>query len=352
MRLPEYNNFEEKKEYFRIIQIDTIEEFKKIFDLHSDSKGIYRGVSTASYKIYSSLQRQNITNNIENFSINDYITRVRKEPLIKKYFELFKIPPSKLSVWSYLQHYGAPTPYIDFTFDIKKALYFAIEKFDLAKFENKNNELIDRFSLFHIDKNDLDLISIDKVFESFKEYIRLSTEIFEEYSENGDNYDYDLLIEHYDKMFDINILEVFLVEHKENFTDIYNTYNNIRIVAQDGLFINNSYDLLPLEEALKKFFIVATQFQYSPWDEVDTPEARKINDEYMETLEKNGQFQKRLDKNIIISYDIKKELIPEIKELISLQKKDIYPNQSELVWEIYKEVENEIKNKPAYNSGL
>ena len=258
MRLPEYNNFEEKKEYFRIIQIDTIEEFKKIFDLHSDSKGIYRGVSTASYKIYSSLQRQNITNNIENFSINDYITRVRKEPLIKKYFELFKIPPSKLSVWSYLQHYGAPTPYIDFTFDIKKALYFAIEKFDLAKFENKNNELIDRFSLFHIDKNDLDLISIDKVFESFKEYIRLSTEIFEEYSENGDNYDYDLLIEHYDKMFDINILEVFLVEHKENFTDIYNTYNNIRIVAQDGLFINNSYDLLPLEEALKKFFIVAT----------------------------------------------------------------------------------------------
>ena len=352
MRLPEYNNFEEKKEYFRIIQIDTIEEFKKIFDLHSDSKGIYRGVSTASYKIYSSLQRQNITNNIENFSIIDYFSRVRTEPLIKKYFELFKIPPSKLSVWSYLQHYGAPTPYIDFTFDIKKALYFAIEKFDLAKFENKNNELIDRFSLFHIDKNDLDLISIDKVFESFKEYIRLSTEIFEEYSENGDNYDYDLLIEHYDKMFDINILEVFLVEHKENFTDIYNTYNNIRIVAQDGLFINNSYDLLPLEEALKKFFIVATQFQYSPWDEVDTPEARKINDEYMETLEKNGQFQKRLDKNIIISYDIKKELIPEIKELISLQKKDIYPNQSELVWEIYKEVENEIKNKPAYNSGL
>ncbi|WP_417939487.1 FRG domain-containing protein [Flavobacterium sp. RS13.1] len=344
MQLPVYKTLQEKKEHFQIIQINTIDEFNLFFNSHRESKGIYRGISSATYKIYTSLQRQNILNNVDNFSISNYISRVRREPLIKKYFELFKIAPSKLSFWSYLQHYGAPTPYIDFTLDIKKALYFAIEDFDIAKYECKNDELLDRFSLFYLDKTNLDLISIDKVFESFKKYKQLSTEMFESYSEEGDDYDYDSLIEHFDKMFDINILEVFLIEHNENFLDIYNTYNNIRIVAQDGLFINNSYDLLPLEEALKKFFIIATQYQHSPWDELDTPQAREINDEYQENLEKNREFQKRLDKNIMVSYDIKKELIPQIKELINIDKKDIYPNQSELVWKIYKEVENKSIN--------
>lgn len=115
MNLPEYNKLEDKNEHFNIVQINTIEEFNELYNTHSGSNGIYRGINSSKYKIYTSLQRHHILNNIDEFDIEGYLYRVRNNPLIKKYFKTFKIPPSKLSVWSYLQHYGAPTPYLDFS---------------------------------------------------------------------------------------------------------------------------------------------------------------------------------------------------------------------------------------------
>jgi hypothetical protein len=334
MKLPEYKNIEEKSEHFQIVHINSIEEFNKIYKSHSVSDGIFRGVNSSSYKIYTSLQRHHIVNDISEYDTEKYLSRVRNQSLIKKYFETFKIPPSKLSIWSYLQHYGAPTPFIDFSTDFSKALYFAVENFDVDTYEKKD-DFTDHISLYFISKKDLELINIPKVFESFKETKKLSMEIGKSY----DDYDYDFLIEHLDRIFDINVLNVFLINHSEDFVEVYNTYNNIRIVAQDGLFVNNTYKNLPLEEALKKFFIEATQYQVSPWDEIDTPEAEKINSEYMETIEKNKLLQARLMKNIITSYEIKKELIPEIRKIIGLEKSDIYPNQSELVWDLYNSTE-------------
>ncbi|WP_262887515.1 hypothetical protein [Flavobacterium turcicum] len=192
------------------------------------------------------------------------------------------------------------------------------------------NDFKDRFSLFFINDTELDLVGIDKVFSGFKNYKKHATEVFNSYPAESD-FDYNSLIEHYDKMFELNVLEVFLIKHNEDFLDIYNAYNNIRIVAQDGLFINNTNDLNPLEISLKSFFIEATQFQHSPWDEIDTPQSRKINKEYLSTLENNRKFQNRLKENIITSFEIKKELIPEIKKIININKNDIYPNQVELV---------------------
>ncbi|MCR1026648.1 FRG domain-containing protein [Cellulophaga baltica] len=330
MNLPEYKNLKEKGEHFKIVQIDSIEDFNNIFNSHKNSQGIYRGINSSAYKIYTSLQRQHITKEITNYSIEEYISRVRNQPLLKKYFEKFKIPPSKLSIWSYLQHYGAPTPYIDFSTDFSKAIYFAIEKFELKDWE-PINDFIDRFSLYFIKESDFDLINIPKVFESFKETKRISSGLGKGYPD----YSYDLEIQHLDRLFDINVTDVFLINHDENFVDVYNTYNNIRIVSQDGLFINNTYENIPLEEALKKFFEDATRFQHSPWDEIDTPQAQEINAEYEITLKENRAKQERLKKNIITSFEIKKELIPEIKNLIGLEKKDIYPNQEDLVWELY-----------------
>ena len=133
MNLPEYKNLKEKEEHFKIVPIDNIEDFNNLFKSHRDSQGIYRGINSSTYKIYTSLQRQHITKEVTSYNIEEYISRVRNQPLLKKYFEKFKIPPSKLSIWSYLQHYGAPTPYIDFSTDFSKAIYFAIEKFELKR---------------------------------------------------------------------------------------------------------------------------------------------------------------------------------------------------------------------------
>lgn len=333
MNLPEYSSFDEKSQHFNIKYIDTIKEVKELLLEHNEPKGIYRGINNGGYKIYTSLQRQIICKGLKNFNIAKYISETRNELILKKYFRTFNIVPSKLSIWSYLQHYGAPTPLIDFTFDIKNAFYFAIEKFDLENFQimKKPN---DRFSIFFIENSNLELIGIDKVFESFKEYKNLSEKLFHSYPEDKD-FDYNSLLAHFDSMFDINVLSTFLLQQNNDFIDVFNAYNNIRIIAQNGLFIHNSSNILPLEEELKKFFIEATQFQHSPWDEIDTPQAQKINEEYRETLIQNRDYQRRLGENIIHSFEIKKELIPEIQNLLNITKKDIYPNEEEIAWQIF-----------------
>jgi len=337
MNLPEYDNLKDKREHFNVIKIDSVDEFKTVLTEHSDSKGIYRGVSSSKYKIYTSLQRQNFKKSVKEFNSEDYLSRVRNNSLIKKYFKTFKIPPSKLSIWSYLQHYGAPTPYIDFSTNFAKSMYFAIEKFKIDEFKSID-DFSDRYSIYFIENSDLDLITIPKVIESFKKVKKATVDFFENYDPRDDSFSYDDLIQHLDRIFDINVLNIFLIDHNEDFTEVYNTYNNIRIVAQEGLFINNTYSDLPLEEALKEFLIEATQFQHSPWDEIDSPQADKINKEYQISLEENRSKQKRLTKNIITSYDIKKEIIPDIKKIIGINRSDIYPDQEKLVWDLYNNV--------------
>jgi len=333
MKLPEYKSFKQKEKNFTIHYIDTIDEFRDLLKNHSDSLGIYRGISQSSYKIYTSLQRQIIEKGLKNFNIENYIKEARNQSMLKKYFTTFKIIPSKLSIWSYLQHYGAPTPLIDFTYDILKAIYFAIEKFDESNFESKGG-IVDRFSVFFISNSDIKLLDIEDVYKDQVEYKKRAEDVFNSYPPEKD-FDYNSLLEHIDRMLDINVLEIFMLENKEAYVEIFNLYNNIRIIAQEGLFINNSYLDVPFEEGLKKFFTQATRFQASPWDDIDTPEAEKINNNYLDQLEKNKEYQRKFEENIIHSYEIKKELIPEIRKLCFISKKDIYPNEEEIAWKIF-----------------
>ena len=330
--LPTYNNLEEKSKLFRIEYINTEKEFDVFFDTHTISNGIYRGINSSQYKIYTSLQRSIITNDLQSVNYNDYIEKVIQHKKLKKYFENFKIPLSKLSILSYIQHYGGPSPLLDFTYNIKNALYFAVENLPV-KHEEKNN-INDFFSVFFINQGDIELLEISRVFESLKEQKELGKKIFSGY----DDYSDDLLVSHIDKMLDINTLDVFLIDNNLNFTDVYNTYNNIRIISQEGLFINNSHNTRPLEENLRVFFQEATQYQVSPWDDIDTPQAEKINAEYEEQLKINRKYQERLKSNIITSFEINKSLAPYIKEKIKINKEDIYPNSEDIIKNIFREI--------------
>jgi hypothetical protein len=330
MDLPIYHSFAEKEMHFKIIKVDCIEQLKEVIIENSQGHGIYRGVSSSRYKIYTSLQRQIISNDLTSFDLNQYVNNTRDTEVLSKYFTNFNIPPSKLSIYSYLQHFGAPSPYIDFSTNFIKALYFGIENFDISDFR-VSDSIDDYISVFVIKTNDLELVEIPRVISSLKESKDLSQRFLEHY----EDYNYSDLITHLDNLFDINTLPIYLIDHRKDFVDIYNTYNNIRIIAQEGLFLSNTYFDKPLEEGLKEFFIEATQFQSSPWDEDDSPRALEINEQYYKDLEKNRGFQKRLEDNIITSYEINKKLIPEIRIMIRLSKDDIYPNPENIVWEIF-----------------
>lgn len=324
-QLPIYKDFEEKSKFFNSVKIDTWEEYQKFVEEQIGVKGIYRGISSASYKIFTSLQREYITKELKGkFNLSDFVDSIRRNELFKNYFKFFKIVPSKLSIYSFLQHYGAPTPFLDFTTNYEKALYFAIENYDSTRVEE--GSINDYFTIFLIKESDYDLIEIPEVIKGLIEIKKLTKQAsagYEDYSE-------ELMNEHIDNMFSINTCNVFLIKHYEEFIDIYNSYNNIRIIAQEGLFIHNDYPDLSLEEALREFLENETHYIGSELDDMDIPGIAEQNAEYLVSLDKIREFHRRLKQNIIYSFEIKKTLIPNILETFPFVKGDIYPEPEEI----------------------
>jgi hypothetical protein len=332
-KIPKYQTLDEKSKHFNIVKVETIDDFKHILTNHKKTKGIYRGVSESNYKIYSSLQRKIIETDLQDkFCIKDYLNNFRQNKILGRYFDIFKIKPSKLSIYSYLQHFRAPTPFIDFTSNIEKAIFFAIEK-------HKPDTCVEQglignyFTIFYINNDDLDLIEIPDVLKSFKDCKRSTHNFISKY----EDYTNQILESHIDDIFSNNTLNLFLIRHYEEFVDLYNIYNNIRIVAQEGLFIHNDFLDKPLEEALKFFFKRATQYVASELDDIDNPSIIAKNEKYMNELEKNKKYQLRLERNIITSFEINKSLICEIRKCITLQKEDIYPDPENLCWQIFED---------------
>jgi|GEM_PF-1308725 FRG domain len=141
MILPTYKSLEEKKEHFsHYRKINTVEELEKeMRKLEEDQTSllafstelVFRGVKEAKYKLYTSAQRDWITNEWEKLGISfvDFIDRqlynLKKDKVLMRYFESIDIAVNDLLLLSFLQHYGAPAPLLDFTYNILISLFFA-----------------------------------------------------------------------------------------------------------------------------------------------------------------------------------------------------------------------------------
>lgn len=334
MQIPKYNSFKEKEENFKIFKINTIDEFIYHFgEKFEKLDGIFRGIVNAEYKIYTTLQREFLLGNIsEEFSIDEYINKFKNHSLLSRYFKSLKMISSKISILSMLQHYNAPTPLIDFTSDLKTALYFATEKLLEEQKITNSDDITDFFSIFHISDINTELITIRKTIHDIQGVAKILKNIYyssERYENEG--------IPHIDLLIEYSLKNVYLVDLSNEF-DIFSIQNNIRILSQHGIFIHNSYTDKPLEIALKEFFINETHFIGSALDDIEGDERIKIaNEEYRDNLRKNKIFQNRLEENIITSYDINKSLAPKIKTLIKLNKLDIYSDLDNICTEIFKE---------------
>jgi len=267
MTLPEYKSFSEKNQYFHSTRIETNSQFDRLYEelFEKQDHLIFRGLNESKFKNYTSAQRVWITNRLSyHIGFTDFIQRIldniRSQQVLRDYYLALKVVPNDLLYLSFLQHYGAPTPMLDFTHDLDTGLFFA---FDNMK-PNSTRKLIGDFvSLYFIDIRECgaELVDMLAMFDSYVEPINESV--------------YNLRLQHPEIKLDDSIIReidkyirwgtqggfsnVPIGLYDGIFTNSTVTlksgqtlvWANMNIIAQKGCFINYNDSLIPLERFLK-----------------------------------------------------------------------------------------------------
>lgn len=204
-------------------------------------KFFFRGVNEAKYKLYNSAQRFWIQNNLMQLEsltqpisylqmIQNMVDRAKEVKLLQQVFKYYGITKEQMDfpLLSILQHYKAPTPLMDWTYDLNIALFFAI--MDVRK-SNQDNVIDDYVSIYKLDKN---------IHSSFlKDNLNyLSANVFPAVSWLGQ------ILHNQNSLIYISDFEVSDARKIKPIT----TYYNLNILAQNGIFVFNPLEDRPLEE--------------------------------------------------------------------------------------------------------
>lgn len=265
MRIDIYKSLADKDPHFNSKTIDDKSALDALITRWSqkdDSKNlIFRGVIDAKYKLYNSGQRAWLSQELNKLgkSYNNFIqteidkAKAYQNNLLVKFYNAFGHPAYDLSILSFLQHYGAPTPLLDWTYNFDNSLFFASDGLKHYPSEDIDNY----FSIYAIDTNWNGFISItefinnsleglDKAFRTFpgSDY----TDIENQFSSL--KYDFFSGLQMFYVPGYVSGSLPFPIPSRLNFVLVYNQHN-LNIINQEGLFVFNSDDTIPLEDYFK-----------------------------------------------------------------------------------------------------
>lgn len=272
MKLPTYKSLEEKKKYFwPFIQVDTIEAFEKEFErlgtienhlgelpnaekLYDAKRDlvVFRGMSEAKYKLYTSAQREWLTQDLNKVLgkdgfvdfIESLLVNLRENRVLDDYFEAENFAKSDLLYLSFLQHYGAPTPLLDFTCNKDVALFFATENYTRKYLVRGDIE--DYFSIYVFPSDHVLVSYVDQFYNNADNVVSEGRPIRIDWKKKPDSINGTVLSDIKEFLFYIrNPLRA--AEMKERGTQRLYSWSNPNIIAQQGCFILNPLPNEPLE---------------------------------------------------------------------------------------------------------
>lgn len=169
MTLETYGSLDEKEKFFcnnkKIMlhyeRVDTSKKLKEALKKIEETRArwatnlvlVIRGVSEAKYKLYTSAQREWMTNEwwLQGITFPEFVGRLLdhiKTDFIEKYFQSMGVRINHLLLLSFLQHYRAPSPLLDFTTDPNVALFFALEH--MQGISHGSQDIENYFSIYTI----------------------------------------------------------------------------------------------------------------------------------------------------------------------------------------------------------
>lgn len=211
-----------------------------------DPKGFFfRGMSKASYKLYTSGQRFRILHDLGargNDHRSMYTNMLHRTRNIRNgaVAELMKSSGihhhDDIALFSYMQHHSGPTPFLDLTEDPFVALYFAVEGEHLTRAEN---ELDLYFSVYSVPRE------LEAVFNGAWKKTR---DVW-----MAENAIESTMMASYAVLWQGKILIMREGWIRETFgDDVGHIRNNLNVINQKGLFVFNGSADLPLIEAVQE----------------------------------------------------------------------------------------------------
>ena len=161
--ITEYETTLQKSKSFDQENIDTIEQFDKIYREYKDKTNfLFRGQREAKWRLYSNLQRhwilEELVQKFDNYrNLLEKLVELGKSQYNERYIELLGEKhddvDNDIAVLSFLQHHSCPTPLLDWTFKFKNALFFALD--GVQRLE-RNREIDDYISVYYINEENFE----------------------------------------------------------------------------------------------------------------------------------------------------------------------------------------------------